>query len=147
NVVLDPDTAHPRLVLLEDRKSIRAAVEDQCLPKNHERFENWLYVLGCQGFSTGRHFWEVTVGKEEEWSVNRKDYIEVCPEEGIWEVGKWEGKYQANLPQESPEMPLSKEPKRIRVSLNCEGICTFLEAGETLLPSLLCINACLTLSP
>ncbi|XP_007444623.2 zinc finger protein RFP-like isoform X3 [Python bivittatus] len=171
NVILDPDTAHPGLVLSEDRKSIRAVDEDQCLPKNPERFENWLYVLGCQGFSTGRHFWEVTVGKKEEWyvgvakkSVNRKDYIEVCPEEGIWEVGKWEGKYRANFPPKYPTLVPTEELKSIRISLNCEGgqvtffdaqtaalLYTFSEAplaGETLLPSFSLNNDdCLTLSP
>ncbi|XP_025032099.1 zinc finger protein RFP-like [Python bivittatus] len=171
NVILDPDTAHPGLVLSEDRKSIRAVVEDQCLPKNPERFENWLYVLGCQEFSTGRHFWEVTVGKKEEWYVgvakklvNRKDYINLCPEEGIWEVGKWARKYRANIPPKYPKLPLTKNLKRIRVSLNCEGgQVTFFDAktaallykfseaplaGETLLPSFSLNNDdWLTLSP
>ncbi|KAM6473954.1 uncharacterized protein PHA67_006545 [Liasis olivaceus] len=170
NVILDPDTAHPGLILSKDRKSIRA-VQDQCLPKNPERFENWLYVLGCQGFSTGRHFWEVTVGDKEVWAVgvarksmNRKDYIILCPEEGIWEVGKWAGKYRANFPPKYPTLPVTKNLKRIRVSLNCEGgQVTFFDAktaallykfseaplaGETLLPSFsLNNNDWLTLSP
>ncbi|KAM6472527.1 zinc finger protein RFP-like [Liasis olivaceus] len=171
NVILDPDTAHLCLALSMDHKEIRECFEEKRLPKNSERFENWQYVLGCQGFSTGRHFWEVTVGDEGGWdvgvakkSLNRKDDIDLSPQDGIWEVGKWGGKYLANFPPEYPELPLSEEPKRIRVSLNCEGgQVTFFEAetaallytfsdasmaGETLLPSFyLENNACLTLSP
>ncbi|XP_015746844.1 thaicobrin-like [Python bivittatus] len=171
NVILDPDTAHPALRLSEDSKNVIEVPEYQYLPKNPTRFENWQYVLGCQGFSTGRHFWEVTVGYEGGWyvgvvkkSVNRKDDIHPCPEEGIWEIGKWGGTYQANGYPENPKLPLTKNPKRIRISLNCEGrqvtffdaqtaalLYTFSEAplaGETLLPSFYLYNdACLTLSP
>ncbi|XP_025033247.1 thaicobrin-like, partial [Python bivittatus] len=171
NVVLDPDTAHPSLHLSKDRKNISEVFEDQCRRKTPKRFEEWEYVLGCQGFSTGRHFWEVTVEKKGEWavgiakqSVNRKGDSDLCPEGGIWEIGTWGGTYQANIPPECPELPPTKNPKKIRVSLNCEGgqvtffeaetaalLYTFSEAplaGESLLPSFfLCLNACLTLAP
>ncbi|XP_025032547.1 E3 ubiquitin-protein ligase TRIM58-like [Python bivittatus] len=171
NITLDPHTAHPCFTLSEDCKSVQEVVQEQYLFPDPERFENWQYIFGCQGFSTGRHFWEVTVGDKEEWavgvakkSVKRKDYIDPCPEEGIWEIGKWAWIFRAILSRESPKVPLTKNPKRIRVALNCEGgqvtffdaqtaalLYTFSEAdlaGETLLPSfLLNINDWLTLSP
>ncbi|XP_007445179.1 butyrophilin subfamily 2 member A2-like [Python bivittatus] len=171
NVVLDPDTAHPELYVSKDRRSIREGFEDKRRRKNPKRFEECEYVLGCQGFSTGRHFWEVTIETEGQWavgiakqSVNRKGSSDLCPEEGIWEIGNWAGKYDTNFPPKCPEVPLTKNPKKIRVSLNCEGgQVTFFDAqtaallyrfseapfaGETLLPSFyLCENICLTFHP
>lgn len=132
-VTLDPGTAHPQLILSEDRKSVRRGRRHQTLPKNPERFDCLTFVLGCEKFSSGTHFWEVTVGNEEEWavgvaraSVRRKGFFDVCPKEGIWDLGKWEGKYRVSKPTaySSPDyscLPLSQKLKRIRVTLDCAG--------------------------
>ncbi|XP_077778251.1 zinc finger protein RFP-like [Podarcis muralis] len=120
NIILDPDTANPWLILSEDRKSVREGEVRQGLPDNPERFDIHSYVLGCQGFTSGRHFWEVVVGSEGEWavgvarkSVKRKGKFSFGPSEGIWGMGKWRGRYKFCSPR--------KEPERIRVALNCEG--------------------------
>ncbi|XP_060126771.1 E3 ubiquitin-protein ligase TRIM7-like [Zootoca vivipara] len=126
HVTLDPDTANPWLILSEDRKSVRKGEVRKDLPNNPERFDTHFYVLGCEGFTSGRHFWEVIVGREERWevgvarkSVKRKGVFSFGPIEGIWGLGKWLGGYKLCSPHEDP-VP-SEEPKRIRVTLNCEG--------------------------
>ncbi|KAM7146139.1 uncharacterized protein RBU57_014714 [Macrochelys suwanniensis] len=47
NVTLDPDVAHPQLILSADRKSVRWEKIRQQVPKNPERFDTTPCVLGC----------------------------------------------------------------------------------------------------
>ncbi|XP_053147591.1 zinc finger protein RFP-like isoform X1 [Hemicordylus capensis] len=168
---LDPDTAYPHLILSKDRKNVRCGKKWHDLPDNPERFDRYAFVLGCEGFTEGRHCWDVSVGSEEGWavgvarrSVKRKDQFRLGPEEGIWAVRKWYDGYPApNFPAQVP-LHLSGELKRIRVTLDRAGgqvaffdadsaapIYTFSEAsfsGEVLLPFFMVIGkGSLTLSP
>ncbi|XP_044838894.1 zinc finger protein RFP-like [Mauremys mutica] len=127
NVTLDPDTAHPQLVLSADGKGVRRGHEQQDLPDNPERFNSVLSVLGREGFTSGRHYWEVEVGVGGIWSVGvaresvrRKGRMSNYPEQEIWAVGHWGGQYRAYTSGETI-LPLPTIPRRIRVSLDYEG--------------------------
>ncbi|XP_067320847.1 butyrophilin subfamily 1 member A1-like [Anolis sagrei] len=129
HVTLDPDTAHPQLILSEDCRRVTWGKEEQDLPDNPERFNHCPYVLGQEGFTGGRHFWEVLVSSEEDWSVGvarksveRKDFDHSGPDAGIWEMGKWGSEYWFSSDNyETPCLIMSEEPRRVRVTLNCEG--------------------------
>uniref|UniRef100_A0A452H9P3 Tripartite motif containing 10 n=1 Tax=Gopherus agassizii TaxID=38772 RepID=A0A452H9P3_9SAUR len=137
NVTLDPDTAHPELVLSEDRKCATWGDTRQRLPKNPERFDTERCVLGCEGFTSGRHCWEVEVGAGQYWavgvasvSVRRKGEISRSPEGWIWAVECWGGQFRA-LTSPVTLLPLSRAPSRIRVCLDCDrGQVTFIGAGD-----------------
>uniref|UniRef100_A0A8D0DT73 B30.2/SPRY domain-containing protein n=1 Tax=Salvator merianae TaxID=96440 RepID=A0A8D0DT73_SALMN len=125
NVHFNPETAHPTLIVSEDCKSVRCTEVWQDVPDNPDRFTKLAYVLGREKFTAGRHFWEVFVGPEESWAVGvvrnsleRKGKNIPCPEQGIWYMGKWEKAYRNGS---SVVLSLNKEPKKIRVALNCEG--------------------------
>ncbi|EMP41350.1 Zinc finger protein RFP [Chelonia mydas] len=132
-VTLDPDTAHPQLILSADRRSVRWGDTRQALPENPERFDTEPCVLGCEGFTSGRHYWEVEVevemGGRGVWAVGvarecvgRKGRISFTPEQGIWAL---QGRGDQYRPLMSPEqlIPLSpsQAPRRIRVYLDYEG--------------------------
>ncbi|KAK7877665.1 hypothetical protein WMY93_031677 [Mugilogobius chulae] len=91
DVTLDPDTAHPELVLSEDLKQVHLTGVWKQLPDSPLRFTNGLVVLGKQSFSSGRFYFEVQV-KEKTWwavgvakeSVERKEWTNWNPKGGFW---------------------------------------------------------------
>uniref|UniRef100_A0A8C8VKM4 Uncharacterized protein n=1 Tax=Pelusios castaneus TaxID=367368 RepID=A0A8C8VKM4_9SAUR len=136
-VTLDPDTAHPQLVPSEDGKHVRWGHTCQDLPNNLERFDTAPCVLGREGFTSGRHCWEVEVGGGRCWGVGvarecvrRKGEISYSPEEGIWAVVRWGDQFWALTSPETP-LPQSRVPSRIRVCLDCDwGQVMFFGAGD-----------------
>ena len=93
DVTLDPDTAHPYLILSEDGKQVRHGDTRTNRPNTPKRFNKSVNVLGMEGFSTGRFYYEVTVKGKTDWdlgvareSVNRKRKITLSPKNGYWTV-------------------------------------------------------------
>ncbi|XP_078277019.1 E3 ubiquitin-protein ligase TRIM69-like [Rhinoraja longicauda] len=61
SVTLDVETAHAQLEVSEDRKRVRRTGTRRRLPDTGKRFTYWGCVLGSEGFTSGRHYWEVEV--------------------------------------------------------------------------------------
>ncbi|KAF7234837.1 Zinc finger protein RFP [Varanus komodoensis] len=127
NVTLDPDTAHPKLILPEDRKSVRMGDQSADLPDSPKRFTYHPFVLGCEGFTRGRHSWEVRVGSREGWavgvareSVSRKSEVSFSPKEGFWVLRNSRGTYKA-CSHAYYSLAMSEELKTLWVSLNCDA--------------------------
>ncbi|XP_057608859.1 tripartite motif-containing protein 75-like [Chionomys nivalis] len=68
-VTLDPETAHSNLLVSEDRKCVTLLKKKQGLPRSSKRFSKSRVVLGIPNFNSGRHYWEVKVGKKPEWAI------------------------------------------------------------------------------
>ncbi|KAJ8277018.1 hypothetical protein GJAV_G00070520 [Gymnothorax javanicus] len=133
NITLDPDTAHPCLVMSSNKKNLWLENEKQEVPDNPERFDLIVAALGEQNFSYGRHYWELEVGEKIEWnvgvarkSVDRKGSIVRCPKNGFWTL--WlinGGEYYAYT---DPPVPLTinAKPKKIGVYVDYEeGLVSF----------------------
>ncbi|XP_049337928.1 E3 ubiquitin-protein ligase TRIM39-like [Astyanax mexicanus] len=93
DVTLDPDTAHPFLILSDDGKQVKHGDKQQKLPDNPERFNTYICVLGKEGFSSGRFYYEVQVREKTMWTLgvtressNRKGAVTPKPVEGYWTV-------------------------------------------------------------
>uniref|UniRef100_A0A674JCV9 B30.2/SPRY domain-containing protein n=1 Tax=Terrapene triunguis TaxID=2587831 RepID=A0A674JCV9_9SAUR len=117
DVILDPDTAHPNLVLSEDRKRVRHGDTRQDLPDNPERFDCCHCVLGAEGFTGGRRYWEVEVGDMTDWmlgvcreSVSRKGWVILTTENGYWAMWLWDGEYKV-LTSPRTSLPMSVRPR------------------------------------
>uniref|UniRef100_UPI0037E7C760 nuclear factor 7, brain-like n=1 Tax=Semicossyphus pulcher TaxID=241346 RepID=UPI0037E7C760 len=121
-VILDPNTAYPSLYLSDDLTSVRRKDTYQQLPDNPERLNYYADVLGSEGFSSGKHSWEVEVGDHPYWllglakeSVDRKEKISASPENGIWCLFHRSGKYTNGLGE---TVTVKKSLQRIRVQLD-----------------------------
>uniref|UniRef100_A0A8C7HJV4 Uncharacterized protein n=1 Tax=Oncorhynchus kisutch TaxID=8019 RepID=A0A8C7HJV4_ONCKI len=121
DVTLDPDTAHCKLIVSEDRKQVSYGDVRQILPDLPERFECYLSVLGKEGFSSGRFYFEVQVRGKIEWQVGvaresiiRKGPTAVSPEGGLWALYMNRNKYIA---KDTPHMHLfpSQKPQKVGV--------------------------------
>ncbi|XP_037531343.1 E3 ubiquitin-protein ligase TRIM7 [Nematolebias whitei] len=127
DITLDPDTANPWLQLSQDRHQVRHLGAWQDLPDHPERFDTVVIVLGHDGFTSGRHYWEVQVGDKDDWylgvarsSVNRKGRISVSATHGYWALAMKKG--QGYRVSTSPPLLLSLDPKlkKVGVYVDCE---------------------------
>ncbi|XP_017287012.1 E3 ubiquitin-protein ligase TRIM39-like [Kryptolebias marmoratus] len=119
-VVLDPNTAHPNIILSGDLTDVRLG-QKQNLPENPERFDQHLCVLGSEGFNSGTHSWDVEVRSDRYWgvgvvkeSVVRKGHIQT----GYWELALLEGKFTAKAPPLPDKVLQVTNLQRVRVQLD-----------------------------
>ncbi|XP_078075178.1 uncharacterized protein LOC144497611 [Mustelus asterias] len=127
-VTFDSNTAHPYLRLSADLSTVRYTGKRQQLPDNPERFDPCACVLGSEGFTSGKHSWEVEVGNKTDWdvgvakeSIDRKGKITaLTPGNGYWTMILREGnKYWACEKSLKP-LQMGVNPRKIRVCLDYE---------------------------
>ncbi|KAM6909158.1 E3 ubiquitin-protein ligase TRIM39-like [Xenentodon cancila] len=139
-VVLDPDTAHPNIVLSADGKQAGRGELLHIVPDNPQRFDPVICVLGKKGFLSGRFYFQVAVGQKTFWdlgvvkeSVNRKGMITSTPENGFWTVRLRNGTEYRALDSPSLLLPLHSKPQTVGVFTDYEeGTVSFfdVEAGS-----------------
>ncbi|XP_070411650.1 E3 ubiquitin-protein ligase TRIM35-like [Nothobranchius furzeri] len=135
-VILDPNTANGWLYLSDDLTRVRGEDGKQQLPDNPERNTYLPNVFGSEGFSSGRHSWEVEVGDHPFWSVglvketvDRKGELKTSPEYGIWCLLHARGKYVNGSGQ---IISVKKNLQRIRVQLDYDrGDVSFYDSEDT----------------
>uniref|UniRef100_UPI00398E3878 zinc-binding protein A33-like isoform X2 n=1 Tax=Pristiophorus japonicus TaxID=55135 RepID=UPI00398E3878 len=135
SVSLDVETAHRLLEVSEDLKSVRWTWTWKNLPDTEKRFTRGACVLGSEGFTLGRHYWEVEVAGNRRWSlgvaaesVGRKRCVTLSPENGLWTIGRSNDQIKVNSSPPSP-LPAGQIPGKVGVYLSYEsGTVTFYSA-------------------
>ncbi|CAL8280948.1 unnamed protein product [Arctogadus glacialis] len=93
NLTLDPDTAHPNLLITDFDTKVeegRACGHEPGLPA---RFTRFFSVLATASYAGGQHYWEVDVKDKGVWylgvtaeSSNRKGFVSLTPSAGYWSL-------------------------------------------------------------
>uniref|UniRef100_A0A3Q3X4T0 Uncharacterized protein n=1 Tax=Mola mola TaxID=94237 RepID=A0A3Q3X4T0_MOLML len=125
-VVLDPNTASPWLCLNADLTSVKESSERLAVPETRERFDPCVFVLGAEGYTSGKHRWDVIVGENASWivgvckeSVVRKRKFTISTNRGVWCIGLHKGVYTAFTPERT-ELQVQQRPERIRIKLDID---------------------------
>ncbi|XP_051778281.1 butyrophilin subfamily 1 member A1-like [Erpetoichthys calabaricus] len=126
HVTLDPETAHPRLVVSTDGHRVRDQFKDQTVPDTPLRFDAWIFVLGRESFTSGQHYWEVDVKERSEWylgvvseSAQRKGRVSLKPQSGYWIVRLYSDELTA-LTDPETTLRLRAIPQKVGVYLDCD---------------------------
>ncbi|NXL67012.1 BT1A1 protein, partial [Chordeiles acutipennis] len=126
DIKVDEDTAHPNLSVAADKKSFTHKAQAQKITQNEESFDSSVCVLGSEGFSSGKHYWEVDVEKSNDWdlgvarkSAPRKGIMSLSPKEGFWTLGLSFKCYWARTDPWT-RLAIQKNPRKVGVYLNFE---------------------------
>ncbi|XP_076007229.1 zinc-binding protein A33-like [Genypterus blacodes] len=121
-VILDPNTANRWLYLSNDLTSVRHGNICQEIPDNRDRNSQFHFVLGSEGFCSGKHSWEVEVGDHPDWtvglakeSIDRSGEIFTAPSFGFWCLQHRSGKYTDGI---GGTVRVKRTLPRIRVQLD-----------------------------
>lgn len=126
-VILDPATAQRNLVVSDDGRQVRYEERKTSHTEGPKRFSPALFVLGREGLSSGRHYWEVDVGRKMAWtlgmasaSARRKGEIKLSPEGGYWCLWLKNGEVKALASSRLPLM-LPSPTNKVGIFLDYEG--------------------------
>ncbi|XP_066522742.1 E3 ubiquitin-protein ligase TRIM39 [Hoplias malabaricus] len=126
DVVLDPMTNHPWLLLSDDQKKVQESLKEAALPISPERFDSWPCVLGWEGYISGRCYWEVDIANNGYWRVGvatasskRHGRFPIKPSKGYWTLWRSTRQFYACTDPETP-LPLTLVPRRLGIYLDYE---------------------------
>lgn len=125
-VILDPGTAQKNLVVSDDGRQVKYEDRKTNHSESAKRFSPALFVLGREGLSSGRHYWEVDIGRKTAWtlgvssaSARRKGEINLSPEGGFWCLWLKSGEVKALASCRLPLM-LQSPPTKLGIFLDYE---------------------------
>ncbi|XP_028449097.1 E3 ubiquitin-protein ligase TRIM21-like [Perca flavescens] len=141
DVTLDPDTAHPELILSDDGKQVNHGDVRKNLPDNPQRFSRYCIVLGKQSFSSGRFYFEVQFTGNTEWvlgvareSINRKREITASPQKGFWTIVVIKRNDCYALADPPVRLSLKSPPQKVGVFVDYEeGLVSFYDVNAAAL--------------
>lgn len=135
-ITFNASTANPWLSLTSSLTCVRYQTFNHTVQDNPYRFNAALSLLGSQGFTHGRHYWEIEVYSSTVWTVGvaretvpRKGVIKALPANGFWTLSLSYGiQYMAGT---SPPKVLSLEEPLARIGVYLDykrGLVSFYNA-------------------
>ncbi|XP_017562059.1 E3 ubiquitin-protein ligase TRIM7-like isoform X1 [Pygocentrus nattereri] len=97
-VILDPQTANPNLMLDKDGRSVRTKTHEESITnpwndyqRKHSKYDGWMCVQAKKGYTTGSYYWEVDVNGKYDWRIGvvkesapRLGYVNMNTKAGYW---------------------------------------------------------------
>ncbi|XP_027875497.1 E3 ubiquitin-protein ligase TRIM21-like [Xiphophorus couchianus] len=141
DLTLDPDTAHPKLILSDDKKQVKHGNVWKNLPEYPERFSLFTNVLAEQSFTTGRFYFQVQVTGKTDWdlgvareSVERKGETDLSTENGFWTIILRNGNRYVPGDDDSVNLHLHPGPQKVGVFVDYEeGLVSFYDVDAAAL--------------
>uniref|UniRef100_A0A8B9P227 B30.2/SPRY domain-containing protein n=1 Tax=Apteryx owenii TaxID=8824 RepID=A0A8B9P227_APTOW len=125
DVSLDADTAHPRLEVSQDGKRVSDTGTARSVPRTEKRFDSHTFLLAKEGYTSGKCYWEVDVGKRRNWDVGvaqepvtRKGTLTLSPEKGFWVIGLADGQDYWARTEPWTRLVVSGKPRKIGIFLD-----------------------------
>ncbi|XP_006872946.1 PREDICTED: tripartite motif-containing protein 38 [Chrysochloris asiatica] len=133
SVTLDPDTAHPGLTISEDQRQVALRNTKGNFDASPGRFSASHCVLGCEGFTSGRHYFEVYVGEGTAWdlgvcreNVQRDNRVKQKPKYGFWTIRLCQKEGYMALCSLPTYLQLKEKPLVVGIFLDYEaGVVSF----------------------
>ncbi|XP_015212622.1 E3 ubiquitin-protein ligase TRIM39-like isoform X2 [Lepisosteus oculatus] len=131
DVQLDPKTANPGLKLSEDGKRVQMGVIIESTSSNYpvltsQKYDGWWCVVGKEGFTSGRHYWEVQLSGKQDWRVGviresapRNGFVDLNTRTGYWTLRLQNSHFRA-LTLPATILSVKLVPSRLGVYLDIE---------------------------
>ncbi|MBN3289762.1 TRI27 protein, partial [Polypterus senegalus] len=130
NITLNQDTAHVCLDVSADERELKYSTKQRIVPIKNECFTTAQNILANQKFSNGRHYWEVTVQSNEEWTIgvasesiarngNKRD-VTLGQNKNSWVLQLVDGDYYIMHNNESIALDIRERMNRLGVFLDYE---------------------------
>ncbi|XP_041648967.1 nuclear factor 7, ovary-like [Cheilinus undulatus] len=123
-IILDPNTSNLWLHLSYDLAGLRHGDTALQIPDNPRRNTKGTTVLGSEGFSSGKHSWDVEVGDLPTWSVGVAQELEEeddkpgSPKYRVWAFAYVNGDYKNGF---GGTVAVKKSPQKVQVQLDYDG--------------------------
>lgn len=126
DVILDPMTNHPWLLLSDDQRKVQEGHTESDPPNSSQRFDSWPCVLAWEGYGSGRHYWEVDIANKGYWRIGltsadskRIGRFPMTPKQGYWVLWRSTNQFYACSKPETL-LPIGLVPRRIGIYLDYE---------------------------
>lgn len=125
---LDEKTAHSSLDLFKKDTGVIYRIlglDPSQVRDNPERFRDWAVVFGDEKITSGRHYWEVTVKKSQEFRVGVAEALMsrdecVGTSSSSWVFGYAQRKWFAMMNNKVVPVTLVGKPERVGILLDYE---------------------------